>query len=63
MRAKRVKIRKNSLADNLCLDRQGRWVSWKNADWFSSDQAAERFAEKHGIEIYGLFSHETVGKF
>ena len=61
MRAKRVKIRKNSLTENLSLDRHGRWVPWKNAAWFSSDRAAERFAQKHGIEIFGLFSCESFG--
>ncbi len=62
MRAKRVKIRRNSLTDNHYLDCHGRWVPWKNADWFSSDQAAERFAQKHGIEVFGLFSCESFGK-
>jgi len=61
MRAKRVKIRKNSLTENLYLDRQGHWVPWKQAAWFSSDQAAERFAAKHGIKVFGLFCRESVG--
>ena len=55
----RVKIRKNSLTENLYLDRQGQWVPWKRAAWFSSDQAAERFAQKHGIQVFGLFSQES----
>ena len=54
-----VKIRKNSLTENLYLDRQGRWVPWKQAAWFSSQEAAEHFAKAHGIEVYGLFSHES----
>jgi len=58
-RPKRVKIRKNSLTENLYLDRQGRWVPWKDAAWFSSDQAAERFAQKHGIKVFGLFPCES----
>jgi hypothetical protein len=37
-------------------------VPWKDAAWFTSDRAAERFAKKHGIEIFGLFSCETFGK-
>ena len=57
--SQRVKVRKNSLAENLYLDRQGRWVPWKNAAWFSSDQAAERFAEQHGVKVFGLFSCES----
>jgi hypothetical protein len=62
MQSKRVKIRKNGLSENLYLDRQGHWVPWKQAAWFSSDQAAERFAEKHGIKVFGLFSHESIGE-
>ena len=34
--SQRVKIRKNSLTENLYLDRQGRWVPWKHAASFSS---------------------------
>ena len=38
-RPQRVKInKKNSLTENLYLDRQGQWASWKNAAWFSSEQ-------------------------
>jgi hypothetical protein len=55
----RVKVRKNSLTENRYLDRQGRWVPWKEAAWFSSDTAAERFALRHGIEVFGLFTCES----
>jgi len=55
----RVKVRKNSLTENLYLDRQGRWVPWKNAAWFSSDSAAERFALRQGIGVFGLFPFES----
>ena len=57
--SQRVKIRKNSLSENLYLDRQGRWVPWKQAAWFNSEDAAERYAQQHGIETYGLFSCES----
>jgi hypothetical protein len=60
-RPQRVKVRKNSLTENLYLDRQGRWVPWKDAAWFSSDEAAERFAQEHGVEFFGLFSSESFG--
>jgi len=60
-RPQRVKIRKNSLTDNRYVDRQGRWVPWKDAAWFSSDRAAERFAQRHGIEVLGLFAFESYG--
>jgi hypothetical protein len=56
---RRVKIRKNSLTENLYLDRQSRWVPWKHAAWFSSERAAERFVQQHGIEVFGLFSCES----
>ena len=58
----RVRIRKNSLMENVYLDRQGRWVPWKDAVSFSSDEAAERFAERHGVEGFGLFPCETFCK-
>ena len=57
--SQRVKIRKNSLTENLYLDRQARWVPWKKAAWFSTDQAADRLAKEQGIEVYGLFSQES----
>lgn len=60
-RHQRVKIRMNSLTDNLYLNRQGRWVPWKQAAWFSSSGAAERFAKQHGVEVFGLFSCESYG--
>lgn len=57
----RVKIRKNSLTENLYLDRQGAWVSWKQAAWFNSDHAAEQFAHRHGIDVFGLFPCKSFG--
>ena len=51
----RVKIRKNSLTDGLYIDRKGRWVPWKDATWFRSQEAAERFAQNHGVEVFGIF--------
>lgn len=56
----RVKIRKNSLAENLYLDRQGCWVPWKQATWFNSDNAADQFAHRHGIDVFGLFPCESL---
>jgi hypothetical protein len=58
----KVKIRKNSLTENLYLDRQGRWVPWKRATWFGSAEAAERFACRHGIKVFGLFPCESFGQ-
>jgi hypothetical protein len=50
----KVRIRKNSLSEDVFLSRQGEWVSWKLAAQFASQNAAEKFAHKHGIEIFGL---------
>ena len=61
MKPQRVKVRKNSLTENLYLNRQGEWVPWSKATWFYSDRAAECFADEHGIGVYGLFSHESCG--
>jgi hypothetical protein len=58
-RPQRVKVRKNSLSENLYLDRQGQWMPWKQAAWFGSEQAAERFAHAHGVEVFGLFPCES----
>jgi hypothetical protein len=58
----RVKIRKNSLVENLYLDRRGRWVRWCDAAWFSTQQAAERFAKSHGVQVFGLFPCESFGQ-
>jgi hypothetical protein len=57
----RVKIRINSLTKNLYLNRQGQWVPWKDAAWFASQEAADRFAKKHGVKVYGLFPCESFG--
>jgi hypothetical protein len=57
----RVKIRKNSLTENLYLDRQGCGVAWKQAEWFNTERAAEQFARNHGIDVFGLFSCESYG--
>ena len=59
--SRHVKIRKNSLTENLYLDRRGCWVPWKQAAWFNSERAAEQFARDHGIEVFGLFPCESYG--
>jgi hypothetical protein len=40
------RIRKNSMAEDLYLDRQGRWTTWQKAAKFSTVEALERFAKK-----------------
>lgn len=51
----RYRIRKNSLTEDLYLDRRGRWTEWRLAATFSSQKTAEKFAAKHGILVYGIF--------
>lgn len=50
-----MRIRKNSLMDDVYLGRDGKWTTWKKAAKFRSVDALERFAAKHGIEVYGIF--------
>ncbi len=57
--SQRVKIRMNSLTENLYLDRQSRRVPWKQAAWFSNGQAAEQFAKKHDSAVFVLFTSES----
>jgi hypothetical protein len=54
-RRQRVRIRKGGFGRELYLDRQGKWVPWKDAAVFSSQSAADKFARRHGITNYGLF--------
>ena len=51
----KYRIRKNSLTEDVYLDRHGRWTEWRLAATFSSQSAAEKFAAKHGILVYGIF--------
>ena len=49
------RIRKNAIWEDVYLDRNGQWTDWRHAAKFSSAEAAERFAAKCGIEVFGLF--------
>lgn len=49
------RIRKNSLVEDVYLGRDGKWTTWERAAKFRSVDALERFAEKHCVEIYGIF--------
>ena len=50
-----IRIRKGGLRQELDLNRKGTWGKRQDAAVFSSQQAADRFAEKHGITDHGLF--------
>lgn len=49
-------IRKNSLTEELYIQKDGSWGPHKTAKRFASDDAAERYAAKTGLEVYGLFN-------
>ena len=51
----RIRIRKGGFREELYLSRKGTWGKWQDAAVFRSQQAADRFAEKHGIPDHGLF--------
>lgn len=51
-----VVVRKNSIREDLYLNAAGRWGAYRNAKRFRTDTAAERFAEKHGVKVFGLFN-------
>lgn len=51
----RIRIRKGGFREELYLNRKGQWGAWKHAAIFTTQAAAESFAEKHGITDYGLF--------
>ena len=53
--SERIRIRKGEFREELYLSRKGTWGKWQDAAVFSSQQAADRFAEKHGITDHGLF--------
>ena len=51
----RIRIRKGGFGQELYLSRKGTWGKWQDAAVFSSQEAADQFAEKHGITDHGLF--------
>jgi hypothetical protein len=54
-----VRIRKNSLLEDLYLKSDGTWGTWKEARRCANQERATRFAAKCGIEIYGLFEYKV----
>jgi len=53
---KSVVVRKNQIAPDLYLDAAGRWTDYRTAKRFRTDDAAERFAHRHGIKVFGIFN-------
>lgn len=50
-----MRIRKNSILEDLYLSREGIWVEYMLAAKFSSVSALEKFASLHSIDVYGIF--------
>lgn len=48
-------IRKNEIKEDLFLQRNGSWGAYRTRARFHSHNAAEKAAERHGIEVYGIF--------
>ena len=49
------RIRKNSLVQDVYLGRDGAWTTWALAAKLRSVIALERFAEKCGVMVFGIF--------
>jgi len=54
-KSQRIRIRKGGFGEELYLSRKGKWGKWQDAAVVSSQEAADKFAEKHGITDHGLF--------
>ena len=52
---KTVVIRKNQISPDLYLNVAGRWGAYRNAKRFWSQDRAEQFARRHGVQTFGLF--------
>ncbi len=51
-----VVVRKNSICEEKYLNASGKWGSYSGARRFPNDDAAERFARRHGVKVFGLFN-------
>lgn len=51
----RYRVRKNSLVEDLYLGRDGQWTDWRHAATFATQDAAEAFARKCEIAVFGIF--------
>lgn len=43
------------MVEDVYLGRNGAWTTWWKAATFSSQEAAEKFAKKCGVEVFGIF--------
>jgi hypothetical protein len=54
-KSKTVVIRKNQISPDLYLNATGRWGAYRKAKRFRSQDTAEQFARRHGVNTFGLF--------
>lgn len=45
----------DALIEDLDLSGDGQWTDWRNAATFASQDAAEAFALKCGVSVFGIF--------
>ena len=55
-RAQTVVVRKNQIAPDLYLNQSGKWGTYRAAKRFQTQDAAEEFAQSHGVKVFGLFN-------
>jgi len=55
----KMRIRKNSLSEDVYLARNGKWGKWQDAAKFTSTKRADKFAVSMNVEIYGLFTQQS----
>ena len=53
------RVRKAVKSPELYLQADGKWGPWKTAKRFRIQDEAERFAESHTKDGYGLFTYEN----
>lgn len=57
------RIRQGSFTEDRYLKRDGTWGAWDEAAKFSTQDAAERFVEKHKATVgdnYGIFDYKVL---
>ena len=53
-----MRIRKGSFTEELYLDPAGQWGPWAVAAKFTTNEAADNFAARHGIADHGVFTYQ-----
>lgn len=58
-KSKWYRVRKTVKSPELYMQSDGKWGPWKTAKRFRTQDDAERFAEAHTKDHFGLFNHEN----